>query len=467
MEINQFNQPTIFVVFGATGDLFKQKLIGAIFDLYEKNMLPKKFAVVGFSRRDINTDDFKKYVSEILVNNKKEACADFLSRIEYVKGDFNKKEDFKTLKEKLFKFDSSIGQCSNKLFYLATPPIYYENIFNNLAKSGLADSCGGIGGWTRVLVEKPFGNDLKEAQRLEKILTKNFKEEQIYRIDHYLTKETVQNLLMFRFANSIFEPVWNSKYIESISVCIMQKGDINGRGAFYDKVGALNDMGQTHILQMLALITMDTPKLLENTHIRKERANILKNLSLDNNGLNVKRGQYEGYQNEKNISEDSHTETYFYAKAKINTKKWRGTDFYIESGKALNTDLAEIVIDFRPKTICLSKPICDMAKNEIRITIQPDETIKIKFWVKKSGFNMDIEPRELSFSWENDNSSDRPSPYEKLIFDAVCGESTAFPTTKEIEYSWKFVESIKRAWQKEKLFIYKKGFSITNGQVIN
>jgi glucose-6-phosphate 1-dehydrogenase len=466
MSINQFNSPTVFVVFGATGDLFKQKLIGAIFNLYEKGLLPNKFSIVGFSRREIKNDDFRKYVSEILISEKKESYADFLLRINYVEGNFENLNDYGALKKVLDDFDKSIGQCSNKLFYLATPPAYYENIFNNLAKSGLADSCGGVGGWTRVLVEKPFGNDLKEAEHLEKILSKKFKEEQIYRIDHYLTKETVQNLLMFRFANSIFEPVWNSKYIESISVRIMQKGDINGRGAFYDGVGALNDMGQTHTLQMLALVTMDTPKLLENKYIRNERANILKNLSLNKNST-VKRGQYEGYKNEKNVREDSDTETYFYSKLKINTKKWRGTDFYIESGKALNKDLAEIVIDFRPKTVCLSKPVCDMAKNEIKITIQPDEDIKIKFWVKKGGFNMDIEPRELSFSWTNDKSSNRPSPYEKLIFDAVCGDSTAFPTTKEIEYSWKFVEMIKKAWQKEKLFIYKKGSVIENGQIIN
>lgn len=279
MQENQKKlNPVTFVIFGATGDLARTKLFPALFNLLTKGKLPEKYSIIGFSRRDWSNSDFQTYVSEILVKNRtaldSKIFDNFINSLSYIKGDFTVPDDYNRVAEIIAKIDIEREICSDRLLYLAAPPEIYEFILNGIDKSGLAIPCGGDKGWARVLIEKPFGTDTKMAERLEKLLSKWFKEEQIFRIDHYLAKETIQNILTFRFSNTIFEPVWNRKFIESIHIFLSEEKGIGTRGAFYDGLGALRDVGQNHLLQMVALVTMENPGEFNAKLVRKNRADI-------------------------------------------------------------------------------------------------------------------------------------------------------------------------------------------------
>ncbi len=428
--------------------------------------MPEKLKIIGFSRRDWQGKEFKSFAKEAIIstNNlnreKKEKLSSFLGCLVFVQGNFDDFKSYQGLKEKIDSIEKSLGQCGNKSFHLAVPPSFYETIFKNLADSGLTIPCGGDLGWSRVLVEKPFGSDSLTALKLDKMLGKLFKEEQIFRIDHYLAKETLQNILAFRFSNVIFEPLWSAKFIDRIEINLFEKEGVSGRGAFYDEVGALKDVGQNHLLAMLALVAMEKPKEFKALSIRKERSKILEKLkpfSKEDIKENVVRGQYEGFKEEDGVEQDSKTETFFRVKTFIKNKRWKGVPFYLESGKSLSKSEASIKVFFKDR----KKKTRDLNEknegfNQLTFRIQPDEGIDVHFWVKSPGFEYGLEEKTLSYLYDTGRET-IPSAYEKVLFDCIKGDQTLFASTEEIQASWKFISSILDNWEKVPLKKYKAG----------
>ena len=461
--------PTILVILGVTGDLTAKKIAPALFNLFEKKELPQKFELVGVSRREWNDDDLKAHLRAILgakVPDARRGSVDaFLGLATYAKLSFNNFHDYAALGEKLKKIDDAWGVCTNKLFYLSVPPQFYEEIFDHLKKSGLAEGCGEDGeGWTRVIVEKPFGSDEKSAKALDLKLGKLFKEEQIYRIDHYLAKEAFQNILAFRFFNNLFEDQWGSGLIEKIYIRELENVGVEDRGAFYDPVGALRDVGQNHLLQMLALTTMDEPRNLSAGAIRANRAAILETL-VPLSEADVKRStfraQYEGYRNIKGVASNSETETYFRMKAFLLHPRWEGVTIVMEAGKRLaprgGNEVTDVEVVFRHPEPCLCAELRvkhgegapDHYKNSLVFRQDPVEGITIRFWSKKAGHAMELEERTFEFDLrKGGKKSQYTEEYEKLLMDCISGDQALFVSSEEIAAMWKFVDPIENGWQK-------------------
>ncbi len=461
-------KPTVIVIFGATGDLCIRKLIPSFFGLYKKGMLPKNFRIVAFSRRPMSDKGYYAFLKDEQKRRKLPVLQGpefkkFLKNVSYQQGLFDDPVSYKNLKKKLIGMDNQeFKRCSNKLFYLAVPPDLYQPILKNLSYHGLTIACSDGDGWTRILIEKPFGRDDETAKNLDHMLGKLFREEQIFRIDHYLAKETLQNILMFRFSNMLFEPIWNNQSIEKVEIKIYEKIDVEGRGAFYDNIGALRDVGQNHILRMLALIAMENPHTLDPNAVRSERYKVMKSLQ-PIRGADVKkytvRGQYKGYRNEPSVDKNSTTETYFKIKAFINNKRWKGIPFYLESGKAMKESKAEILVYLKESGayLCPNEGGCDF-QNVIAFKIQPEEGIAIRFWAKKPGLVSVLEPRELSFLYNDVKTKEKTvDAYERVLFDCIKGDQTFFTSTDEVLASWQFVTPIIESWKKAKLHIYSKG----------
>lgn len=465
--------PTIITIFGAMGDLSTQKLLPSLFDLFQKNYLTKTFKVVGVSRKEVSDAEYREFARGAILAKKKpsntEEIDDFLSHLSYTQGFFDEIESYTHLSSVLNEKEAELGQCANKLFYLAVPPIYYKNIFENLSRSGLMKPCSVDSGWARVLVEKPFGNDIATAQELDNTLGRLFKEEQVFRIDHYLAKEVLQDILMFRFSNLLFEPLWNSKYIERVELSLFEKRGVEGRGAFYDETGALRDVGQNHLLQMLAFIAMEDPIELYAENIRTERFRVLKSLrplTRETVSSVAVRGQYEGYLDVPMVSHGSKTETYFKIKAFIDNERWQGVPFFIESGKALTENKTEIKIYFKKTESCLCPPGAKHNhQNILTFRIQPDEGISILFWAKKPGLFLDLEPKELSFSYRSSSQAvPLADAYEKVLFDGIAGDQMLFASTGEVSAAWNFITPILALWQDIPLHQYLRG---TDGPGVN
>ncbi|MCP6726493.1 MAG: glucose-6-phosphate dehydrogenase [Patescibacteria group bacterium] len=448
--------PTIMIILGATGDLAEKKLLPSLFHLYEKGKLPSMFQIVGFSRRDWGNEEFQSYVTKILKKHTKETAKikKFVQFIVYQQGYFEKRGGYNKLAVTLGFKDEEWKVCSNKLFYLAVPPKLYKGIFEHLSSSGLTEPCSPEEGWTRVIVEKPFGKDLKTAQELDRMLGDLFEEEQIYRIDHYLGKETVQNILAFRFSNSFFEPAWDNKSIEKIEVKLLERDGIAKRGEFYDGIGALRDVGQNHLLQMLSLFLMDNPGMFSADSIRAKRAEVLgaiKSMTVKDVGELTVRGQYEGYRKVEGVEKNSKTETYFRLLLEVDTLRWKGVPIVLESGKGMKEDLVEVVVTFRHQQPCLCPP-GQHYKNQLHYHIQPTEGIFASFWVKKPGSEMILERKDFSFDYRAAYSDEEfIDAYEKLLTAAVAGDQTLFVSTEEILASWKFIDPIISAWQTRKV----------------
>ncbi|PIP73676.1 MAG: glucose-6-phosphate dehydrogenase [Candidatus Lloydbacteria bacterium CG22_combo_CG10-13_8_21_14_all_47_15] len=464
-------EPTILIIFGGTGDLARRKIIPALLDLFVKDMLPKQFRVVGFSRRSFSDQEYRAFMREAIGKKEhghsEEMVDSFLKMVSYTAGAFDRPLDYKTLSEALIAVDTTLGQCTNKLFYLAVPPDFYDVIFDNLANSGLTIPCGGEAeGWTRVLVEKPFGSDLDTARELDMKLGLLFKEEQIFRIDHYLAKETLQNILSFRFSNELFEPLWNKDHIEKIEISMLESLGMEGRGSFYDGVGALRDVGQNHMLQMLAFATMENPGELDAAKIREKRREIFAALrpieTQDAIREQTLRARYDGYTEESGVAPDSTTETYFEVKAYIDLPRWRDVPIYLKSGKQLEKKETEIRIYFNRPVSCIC-PEPEQAhdhQNILTFSIQPDEGISVRFWAKKPGFGVHLEPRNLSFSYygkEGGFNEAAPEAYERVLFDCIKGDQTLFASTQELEVAWAFITPIHRGWRDEPLETYHAG----------
>lgn len=454
------DHPTTFVIFGVTGDLARQKLLPALFHLFNSNLLPKHFSIVGVGRRKFIHEDFVDYVREVLQEKDITEVGSFLEHLEYVQGEFDNESTYTKLGETLGRIDSKqYDECSNKLFYLSVPPNLFKLILNNLAQSGLTIPCSDSDGWTRILVEKPFGNDSKTAEELDLLLGKLFREEQIFRIDHYLAKETVQNILTFRFSNTLFEPMWNRKYIESVDIEMFETNTAEDRGAFYDGIGALRDVGQNHLLQLLALIAMEPCNDMSDTEIRKRRSDVFKSMRL---GKNLIRGQYDGFLNESGVENDSETETFFSLEAFVKNKRWKGVPFTITSGKALDKKLVEIRVRFKDQTpgSFMNEEYDHQDVNVLTFTVQPEEGISLLFWVKKPGFENKVEPRELSFNYHHEHGNERHvDAYEKVLYDCIIGDQTLFASTDEVRESWNFITPIIKQWGGSDIVSYKIGDS--------
>ncbi|MBI4033690.1 glucose-6-phosphate dehydrogenase [Candidatus Saccharibacteria bacterium] len=441
--------PTVLVVFGATGDLMARKLAPALLNLYERNQCPEQFTILGFSRRELRDGDFRGHVAESLAKHTsgQDVREDFLNLIAYQRGDFTQAEAYKGLAERLKAIDNKWGACTNKLFYLAVPPEHYEPIFRHLADSGLTVPCSDNEGWTRILVEKPFGKNLEQAIKLDKLLNELFEEIQVYRVDHYLAKEAIQNILSFRFSNNFLETNWGRESIEKINIRLLEDIDIEGRGAFYDGVGALLDVGQNHLLQMLALVTMDQPLNFSAEQIRPKRTEMLEALlPVKDIAANTLYAQYEGYRQENGVKPRSNTETYFNIRTSLNHPRWLGVDVFLEGGKKLPKADKQIIITYKHPTPCLC-PGEDHYKNQLFIRIQPDPGIAIRFWAKKPGTKNELEEQWLKFDYPLGETARYQAEYTQLLIDAIAGDQTLFVSGPETLASWRFIDPVIEAWR--------------------
>jgi glucose-6-phosphate 1-dehydrogenase len=448
--------PTIFVVLGATGDLMAKKIVPALFSLHEKKKLPPKFELIGVSRREWADGDFRDHVRSILdvkaPHAKAASVESFLKLAVYHKLTFHERRDYDTLRMKVKNIDDRWGICTNKLFYLSVPPQFYEEILKNLHESKLTEPCGPEEGWTRVIVEKPFGNDEETGKALDARLAKLFKEEQIFRVDHYLGKEMLQNILAFRFDNNLFEGEWNRHFVESIHIRLFESLGVEDRGGFYDGVGALRDVGQNHLLQMLAFVTMERPRGMGAEDIRSARTDLLRKLEIPSVAEAAAcsfRAQYDGYRSVKGVTAESDTETYFRLTGYLAGDRWSGVPVVMESGKRLGAPLKDVEIVLRPTGIGPKEG--RERKNKIVIRLEPYEGIHIGFNAKKPGFDAETEVRSLGFDFRTGDGGEHAqytAEYQKLILDCIAGDQTLFVSSEEIAAMWRFSDPFIAAWRK-------------------
>lgn len=457
--------PITLVVLGVTGDLMARKLSPALFSLFEKGKLPKNFNIVGFSRRDWDDQDLKAHIKSQLARYSPEApvgkVSQFLNKLSYQHGDFADPKSYQQLEQHLRKVEAARHAKTHRLFYLAVPPELYSSIIRRLAKSGLMGQTPDR--WARLIIEKPFGRDLEHAMEVDKLLTELFAETQVYRIDHYLAKEAVQNILTFRFANNFMSHSLGKHNVERIDIKLWETIDVEGRGEFYDSYGALLDVGQNHLLQMLALVTMERPVQLSAEPIRAGRAEILKHiLPVRDPGRNTRRAQYRGYTKEDEVNPASRTETYFKIKAFIDLPDWRGVPIYLEAGKKLPVVDKQIIITFRHPRPCFCPPGRHY-KNQMFIRIQPNPGIEIRFWAKKPGTKSELEEQALNFSYPMGESARYKEEYAQLLTDVLAGDLTLFVSGQEAIASWRFIDPLIRAWRRDnqKLPQYYDDRSIT------
>ncbi len=459
--MNQSIPSFIIVIFGATGDLTKRKLIPALFSLYKMELLPQEFIILAFARREYTSETIAETFVPF-VKDDQGMWNHFAKHIKYVRGDFDSVDSFKLLKESIRQYESEMGECLSKLYYMATSPDALPLIINHIGEVGLHIGCGEEGKWTRVIIEKPFGHDLESAQALNTHLMKFFIEEQIYRIDHYLGKETVQNILSVRFTNVLFKPVWTKDYIDSIEIIASEELGIEGRGGYYDSAGALRDMIQSHLLQLVALTTMDEPEQYDAGAIRDKKHAILAALrpyTEQTISTETIRGQYAGYVQEEKIEPNSNTETYVAIRAYVDLPQWQDIPIIVKTGKNLGSRYSEVRIKFKHADAkVFSNLFCELRSNELIIRVQPNEGINLKVLIKEPGFGMNLQDVFLNYEY-SDTYNNLPDAYERLIMDSLLGDQSLFTRTDEIEASWKFVTSILSLWNEvgTDLKIYEKG----------
>ncbi len=453
----RISTPFVMVVFGATGDLMQRKLIPALYDLFCDGVIPQQFFLVGFARRPFSTSEFKQLVRGALkeFSSRRVTTAQFetfFANFYYQQGMFDERAGYDALVTLLNSFDTKLKMCVTRFFYLATPPQHYGVILDHLKETKLSEGCGqNTPQFTRILIEKPFGKDLDSARQLDAKLGKTFAESQIYRIDHYLGKETVQNILAFRFANSIFEPIWNKEHINHIQITLSETAGIGNRGPFYEGIGALRDVAQNHLLELIALITMDEPKSFTAENIRSSRAAAIEAIAcLDPQEVrkNTVRGQYEGYRSEKNVDPKSMTETFVAMQIGINSKRWQGVPIYLRTGKKLSKSRNTISIHFsRPNSSMFDGKLAPDQRNILTFFIQPNEGISVTLQTKKSGFGVDLEPTTMDFIYHSGHATEIDA-YERILIDCMVGDQTLFPTTRSIMASWVFIQKILEGWSR-------------------
>jgi glucose-6-phosphate 1-dehydrogenase len=451
------------IIFGATGDLAQHKLIPALFSLFKANLLPEDFFIIGFSRRDFKKEEFQNYFEAQASDPE---WQNFATHLYYQSGSFEDEEGYKQLREKLKTIDKKIGACVTRFFYLATPPDHYQTILDHLVKTKLSESCGypsadyGKSNWTRVVIEKPFGKDLETARNLDRKLAEIFEEKQIFRVDHYLGKETVQNMLAFRFANGIFEPVWNKNFIDHVQITFSEDAGISTRGQFFDGIGELRDIAQNHLMQLLAAVAMEQPKSFTKEDLRDARAKVIDSLVVSKEDKSVIKGQYKGYWQEKNVVPQSQTETFVAMKMFVNTPRFEGVPFYVRAGKKMPKEVVEISVVFIQTCHILFKEFgCPEIGNVITFRIQPNEGISLRFIAKKPGAKLGLDSVDMKFNYKEDFGTSGLEAYQRVLLDIFAGDQMLFNRSDELESSWKLITEILKKWEneKEKIQVYQPG----------
>ncbi|MDT0164453.1 glucose-6-phosphate dehydrogenase [Actinotalea sp. AC32] len=454
--------PCGLVIFGVTGDLARRKLMPAVYDLANRGLLPPGFALTGFARRDWEAQDFAQVVHDAVKENARTPFRESTWRqlaegIRFVQGEFDDDDAFDRLSTTVAELDAERGTGGNHAFYLSVPPGSFPLVCRQLARSGLSRQTEGA--WRRVVVEKPFGHDLQSARELNDVVSEVFEPESVFRIDHYLGKETVQNMLALRFANQLFEPIWNAHYVDHVQITMAEDIGIGGRAGYYDGIGAARDVIQNHLLQLLALTAMEEPVSFDADDLRAEKEKVLSAVRLPKDlGRHTARGQYAagwqggeevvGYLDEQGIAPDSGTETYAAIRLDIDTRRWAGVPFYLRAGKRLGRRVTEIAVVFKkaPHLPFESTATEELGNNALVIRVQPDEGVTLRFGSKVPGTSMEVRDVTMDFGYGHAFTESSPEAYERLILDVLLGDPPLFPRHEEVELSWKILDPITEYW---------------------
>ena len=466
LRLNRIAGPSALVIFGVTGDLSRKKLMPAVYDLANRGLLPPGFALVGFARRDWEDENFAEVVHDAVRQHartefREETWQQLAAGIRFVQGEFDDDAAFERLRHTIERLDTERGTMGNHAFYLSIPPKAFPAVAQQLLRFGLVDDKPESDRWRRVVIEKPFGHDLASARALNDALEAAFPADSIFRIDHYLGKETVQNILALRFANELFEPIWNRNHIDHVQITMAEDIGVGGRAGYYDGVGAARDVIQNHLLQLLALTAMEEPISLSAEHLRAEKEKVLAAAHLpDDLSLATARGQYAGgwqggehvcgFLEEEGMNPQSRSETYAAIKLEIDTRRWAGVPFYLRTGKRLGRRVTEIAVVFKraPEHLFSRAQAAELGQNALVIRVQPDEGVTIRFGSKVPGTGTQVRDVTMDFGYGHAFTEASPEAYERLILDVLLGDPPLFPRHEEVELSWKILDPVERFWAK-------------------
>jgi glucose-6-phosphate 1-dehydrogenase len=466
-------EPCALVVFGITGDLARKKLLPAVYDLANRGLLPTNFALLGFARRDWGDTEFAELAREAARQYartpwREEVWERLANGVHFVQGSFDDDNAFDELARSLDELEGTHGIGGNAAFYLSIPPAMFPVVLKQMQRTGMADSTPDR--WRRVVVEKPFGTDLASSRELNALVDSVFSAEDVFRIDHYLGKETVQNLLALRFANSLFEPIWNGHHVDSVQITMAEDVGIGGRAQFYEKTGAARDVLQNHLLQLLALTAMEEPVRFDAEEIRTEKLKVLRSISLPEDlATFAVRGQYEqgwlagervpGYRQEEGVDPNSTTETYAAVRLGVETRRWAGVPFYLRAGKRLPRRVTEIALVFKraPHLPFEDTDTEELGNNQLVVRIQPDEGVTLKFGSKVPGSVMEVRDVSMDFLYGEQFTEASPEAYERLLLDVLLGDATLFPRNAEVETSWAVIDPLEQFWAGTEPHPYRAG----------